>query len=95
MFISTLFSYSIVTSTALARSVFPLSYRSTAFSARFLTGCFLTNAFDYDRPYLLPPTPSSGPGSPALSDQESIGEDEIASDKGDAVQDEKEEIKKG
>ena len=48
-----------------------------------------------NRSYLLPPTPSSGPGSPALSDQESNGEEELASDKGDTVQDEKEEIKKG
>lgn len=44
---------------------------------------------------MLPPTPSSDPGSPALSDQESIGEEELASEKGDVVQDEKEEIKKG
>jgi len=58
-------------------------------------GCFLINAFEFDRSYLLPPTPSSGPGSPALSDQESNGEEELASDKADAVQDEKEEIKKG
>ena len=43
----------------------------------------------------MPPTPSSGPGSPALSDQESNGEDELTIDKGDAVQDEKKDIKKG
>ncbi|XP_078361983.1 uncharacterized protein LOC144646311 [Oculina patagonica] len=46
------------------------------------------------RPYLLPPTPSSGPASPAISDQESISEEEQSSDKGDVTQDEKEEIKK-
>jgi len=44
---------------------------------------------------LLPPTPSSGPGSPAYSDQDSIGEEELVGEKGDAVQDEKDEIKKG
>ncbi|KAJ7391158.1 hypothetical protein OS493_020188 [Desmophyllum pertusum] len=34
------------------------------------------------RPYLMPPTPSSGPASPALSEQESVSEEEQSSDKG-------------
>ena len=47
----------------------------------------------------MPPTPSSGPASPALSEQESVSEEEQSSDKGAdggaVVEGEKEEVKKG
>ena len=48
---------------------------------------------DSFRPYLLPPTPSSGPASPLVSDQES--EEGQLNDKGTTIDYGIEEIKKG
>ena len=46
------------------------------------------------RSYLLPPTPSSGPASPSIS-EEGASEEEPVTDKGLTVEDGSEEIKKG
>ena len=42
----------------------------------------------------MPPTPSSGPASPSIS-EESIGAEDQANDKGAAIDNGNEEIKKG
>ena len=58
------------------------------------TSKFNASCIDSFRPYLLPPTPSSGPASPCVSDQESASDvDEQANQKG--ADDEGEEVKKG
>ena len=55
---------------------------------------FNASYIDSFRPYLLPPTPSSDPASPCVSDQEGASDvDEQANQKG--ADEESEEVKKG